>query len=228
MADEVNYNQPKDGITSRTPKTIIMDAGTIHKGLVCKEGQWNFKESLWFATGDGNKLTIEPEITDLEVDGAWVKVKQLQVKTGESATMEVTPVEITGEVLSASLIGDETESEEADGFTVLKSREIINEGDYVENLAYVGTRIDGTPIIVRFPNALCTSGLSLEGSNKEKVVPSLTFECMAELEASHRTLPYEIYYPTEDAAGNIETLSASPAKAAAKTNAVKNDDGDSK
>lgn len=198
----VNYGQPKDGITENTPKTIILDAGTIHKGLTYTAGEsgaagsWNFAESLWFATGDGNTVTIEPEITDLEVDGAWVKVKGLQVKTGETATMEVSPVEITGEVLSASLIGDAAADSTATGFTVLKSREIIKEGDYVENLAYVGTRIDGTPIIVRFPSALCTSGLSLEGSNKEKVVPTLTFECMAELNASHRTLPYEIYYPT--------------------------------
>lgn len=216
MADtgaKLEYGQPKDGITSRTPQTIIMDAGTIHKGLTCTDGVWNFKESLWFATGDGNKLEIKPEITDLEVDGAWVKVKQLQVKTGESATLEVTPVEITGEVLKASLIAEETASDTAEGFTVLKSREIINEGDYVENLAYVGTRIDGTPIIVLFPNALCTSGLSIEGKNKDKVAPSLTFECMAELEGSHRILPYEIYYPTIDPT----TPANAPARTAAKT-----------
>ncbi len=194
------YNQPKDGITTSTPKNIMFGAGTIHKGLKFTAdseggGSWNFAESLLCATGDGNTLTIEPEITEIEVDGAWVKVSDLQVKTGETATLEITPVEITPEVIKMGLIAEEVESE-ATGFTRLDSKEIISEGDYVENLGYVGTRIDGTPIIVIFERALCTSGMELGGSDKEASKPSMTFECVASLEGNHRILPYHIYYPT--------------------------------
>jgi hypothetical protein len=66
--------------------------------------------------------------------------------------------------------------------------------DYIQNLAYVGFMTDGTPIIVIFDYALCTSGLEAEGKNKENSVFPATFECYADLsEGVTDTLPYHIY-----------------------------------
>ena len=51
------------GITAKTPKTVMLGAGTIHKGLAYKagaegkEGTWNFEESLICATSGGSKLS---------------------------------------------------------------------------------------------------------------------------------------------------------------------------
>lgn len=195
------FDQPKDGITENTPKNILFGAGTVHVGLEYtagasgQAGSWNFAESLLCATGDGNTLKIEPEITDVEVDGAWVKVEGLQVKTGETATLEITPVEITPDILKMGLIADNGTSS-ATGYNVIESKESIAAGDYLENVAYVGTKLDGTPVIVIFDKAICTSGLELGGASKEAAKPTVTFECVAEITGNHRTLPYHIYYPT--------------------------------
>lgn len=199
--DPVEYGQPKDGITADTPKNILLDAGTIHKGLTYTAGQsgaagsWNFSESLWFATGDGNTFKAEPEITDLEVDGAWVSVEGLQIKTGETVTLEVSPVEIKPDVLKATLIAEDGTSD-ATGYDLLQSKERIETGDYIDNLAYVGTKTNGEPIIIILPRALCTSGLELAGANKEAAKPTVTFKAVAPLSGSHRTIPYKIYTPT--------------------------------
>ena len=65
---------------------------------------------------------------------------------------------------------------------------------YPRCLAYVGFMTDGTPIIVVFDYALCTSGLEAEGKNKENSVFPATFECYADLsEGATDTLPYHIY-----------------------------------
>ena len=184
------------GITENTPKNIMLGAGTIHKGLTFTTDKWNFEESLICATSGGSKLSIVPEFTDIEVDGALVKVKGLTVKTGETATLEINPVELTPEVLKLALIGDETTSTTAKGYSELTSRGTIKAGDYLEKMAYVGKTIEGKPIIVIFDNALCTSGLELEGKNKEAAVPTLTFECYADLSPAADTLPWHIYYPT--------------------------------
>ena len=188
------------GITEKTPKTVMLGAGTIHKGLTFSENAWNFEESLICATSGGSKLSIKPEFYDVPVDGALVKVKGLTVKTGETATLEINPIEMTGEILSMAVIAESKASETATGYTELTSRAIINEGDYVKNLAYVGKTIEGTPIIIVFDNALCTSGLELEGKNKEAAVPKFTFECVADLSPEADTLPWHIYYPTEEGA----------------------------
>lgn len=185
------------GITANTPKTVMLGAGTIHKGLAFTENAWNFEQSLICATSGGSKLSIVPEFYDVPVDGALVKVKGLTVKVGETATLEINPIEMKPEILNMAVIGDEKESATATGYMEMTSRANIAEGDYVQNLGYVGKTIEGKPIIIIFDNALCTSGLELEGKNKEAAVPKFTFECYAELTPEADKLPWHIYYPSE-------------------------------
>ena len=185
------------GITAETPQNIMLGAGTIHKGLTCTEGVWNFDESLICATSGGSKLSIVPEFYDVPVDGALVKVKGLTVKVGETAQLEINPIELKPDILNMAVIGDTAAATEATGYTEMKSRAQIAEGDYVESMGYVGKTIEGKPIIIIFDNALCTSGLELEGKNKEAAVPKFTFECYADLSPEADTLPWHIYYPTE-------------------------------
>lgn len=189
------------GITENTPKTIMLGAGTIHKGLTFTAGSggvgsWNFEESLICATSGGSKLSIKPEFYDIPVDGALVKVKGLTVKVGETATLEINPIELTPEVLKMAVIGDSDTSATITGYDEIKSRAVINTGDYITKMGYVGKTIEGKPIIIIFDNALCTSGLELEGKNKEAAVPAFTFECFADLTPEADTLPWHIYYPT--------------------------------
>ena len=48
-----------------------------------------------------------------------------------------------------------------------------------------------------FKNALCTSGLELEGKNKENSVIKVTMEAYAENAGDLDTIPVKIYYPDE-------------------------------
>lgn len=188
------------GITEKTPKTVMLGAGTIHKGLAFEQDAWNFAESLLCATSGGSKVSIVPEFYDVPVDGALVKVKGLFAKVGETATLEINPIELTPDILNMAVIANTAASDTATGYTEMTSRAVINEGDYVENLAYVGKTIEGKPIIIKFDWAICTSGLELEGKNKEAAVPKFTFECVADLSPEADTLPWHIYYPTEEGA----------------------------
>ena len=134
-----------------------------------------------------------PEILDIEVDGVKVKAKGLTHKIGETATIETNMVELTKDWIKSTVIGAEGTSEDA-RFNVIESKPHIEESDYIQNLAYVGFMTDGTPIIIVFDYALCTSGLEAEGKNKENSVFPATFECYADLaEGATDTLPYHIY-----------------------------------
>ena len=189
------------GITDKTPKNIMLGAGTIHRGLKFLSNKWNFEESLICATSGGSKVSIVPEFKDIEVDGALVKVKGLTVKTGEKAEFEINPVELTPEVLKMALIGNDNASEMAMGYSEITSKPRIEDGDYLEGMGYVGRTVEGNPIIIIFDYALCTSGLELEGKNKEAAVPKFKFECFADLTPEADTLPYHIYYLTPEDAG---------------------------
>lgn len=156
---------------------------------------WNFAESLIGATSGGNKLSIVPEIKTVEVDGALVKVKGLDFKVGEAAKLETNLVEITPELLKTTVIGDLVESD-VEGYNLIESKANITEGDYFSNLAFVGKKTDGTPIIVILDNALCTSGFEGETKNKDNTVIKCTFECYQDVTGDLAKLPYHIYYPT--------------------------------
>lgn len=184
------------GITTSTPQNIMLGAGTIHKGLALADGKWNFAESLIGATSGGAKASIVPEVTDIEVDGALVPVKGLRVKTGEKATIEVNFVEMTPEIIKMSVIGAESVSETFEGYSEITSKARIEEGDYIENFAYVGKKTNGEPIIIIFDQCICTSGFETEGKNKEASVFAGVFECVADLTPEADTLPWHILYPT--------------------------------
>lgn len=184
------------GITAKTPDNIMLGAGTIHKGLTLTDGKWNFEESLIGATSGGSKFSIVPEYYTVPVDGALVKVKGLEHKVGEVATMEVNFVEMTPEILAMCVVGDVAASTDYEGYTEITSRALVKESDYIENLAYVGKKTDGTPIIIIFEQAICTSGLEVEGKNKEAGVFAGVFECVADISPEADTLPWRILYPT--------------------------------
>lgn len=184
------------GITEKTPENILLGAGTIHKGLTLTDGKWNFAESLIGATSGGAKASIVPEVTDIEVDGALVPVKGLRVKTGEKATIEVNFLEMTPEILKMATIGEVAVSEDYEGYTEIKSKARIEEGDYIEKFAYVGKKTNGTPIIIIFDQCICTTGLEVEGKNKEAGVFAGTFECVANVGPEADKLPWHILYPT--------------------------------
>lgn len=183
----------KTGVTANTPKNILFGAGTIHKGLKYST-TWNFEDTLVGATSGGSKLSIIPEVTKVEVDGALVAVKGLSVKTGETASMEINFIELTEDIIKSATFGKLGTSEDTT-FNQIVSKGAIEEGDYWENIAFVGKTLSGDSIIAILENALCTSGFEQEGKNKEGAIGKYTFESHANLDGDLDALPWKIYYP---------------------------------
>ena len=184
----------KTGVTENTPKNILFGAGSIHKNLVYADGSWNFKESIIGATSGGSKLSIIPEITKIEVDGALVATKGLTVKTGETATMEINFIELTPDLIKTATIGVAGTSDDAT-YDMIQSKANIEEGDYWDNVAFVGQTLEGKNVIAILENAICTSGFEQESKNKEGAIGKYTFESHAELTSDLDTLPWKIFYP---------------------------------
>lgn len=181
------------GVTENTPKNLMLGAGTLYKNFVYAETKW--AGTLIGATSGGSKLTITPEILDIEVDGVNVAAKGLRQKVGETAQIETNMVELTKDWLKSTVIGKDGTSADT-RFDVIESSPNITDENYIENFAFVGFRADGSPIVIVFDYAICTSGLEAEAKNKENAVIPATFECVAELaEGATNVLPYHIYVP---------------------------------
>lgn len=183
----------KHAVTANTPGNILLGAGTWHKGLKYETNAWT--GTVLGATSGGGKISIKGEFIEIEVDGALVKFKGQTIKQGGAASAEVNFVELTNDIMKIGTLFEEGEST-ANGFTMLQDKENIEDGDYIENLGFVGFTADGSKqIIVIFENALCTSGMELEPKNKEQSVVKLTFDAVANPDSNLKTLPVKIYYP---------------------------------
>lgn len=185
------------GVTAETPKNILMDSGTIHKGLKYNKEtkQWNGVESLYSSTSGGSKLSIVPNLVTPEIDGVHVNVEGLTQKYGETATLEVNIAEIKPDALKSVALLEEAESD-VEGYVLLNSKAKIEKGDYLEDFAFVGKTMEGLPIIVLFEKCLCTSGFETSTSSQKNAAYTAKFECYAKAGTSTDKLPYHIYYPT--------------------------------
>lgn len=189
-----DYALKTHGITADTPKNLLFSAGTFYKNLEYKTDTW--VGDILGATSGGGKLSITPEYVDAELDGATVAVKGAKFKVGETASIEANFTEIMeGRVVEALHLQEDT-TKTVTGYKIFKSKAILNDDDFLKNIAFVGTLTDGRQVIVILPNALCTSAFELEGKNKTQATYTCTFECHADITQDDLYhLPYEIYFP---------------------------------
>ena len=162
-------------------------------------GAWDDSdESVLGATSGANKVSILSELVPIDVDGALVKVKGLTQKQGETGTLETNLAQHTKESFLRAIIGKEQETL-IKGYTQLTTKALIEASDYLDNISFVGTMSDGTECIIIMENALCTSGLEIEPKNKETAVFKALFECNADFDDAHDTLPIYIFVPNKAA-----------------------------
>ena len=188
----------KHGITKDTPSNILLGAGTWFKGLKYEAGTgWN--GTVLGATSGGSSIKITPEVLDIEIDGALVLAKGLAVMQGGTGEAEVNFAEITADILKMTTLGEVLGSEAegyVDGFDCIQTKNVIVEGDYVENLGFVGYTADGSKqIVVILENALCKSGFQIDPKNKENSVIKATFTAYGGIDTDLDRVPIKIYYP---------------------------------
>ena len=97
----------------------------------------------------------------MALDGANVLVKGLKKKIGETASMDINLAELTKDIIKAAAIGADGTSEDST-FDLIESKTDISEGDYWENIAFVGETMDGRKVIAILENVICTSGFNSE------------------------------------------------------------------
>ena len=185
----------KHGITELTAEGIQFGAGTYHKNLRFNSETQAWEGACVGATQGGGKISIQGEYVYIELDGALVKVKGLTVKQGGAAKMEINMAELNGYTFRLATNFKKGESN-VQGYDLYIDKPNIEEGDYVENFAFVGVTIKGKPIIAIFEYALCTEAFELEPKPKENSVFKAKLEAYAENAGNLDTLPVKIYFPT--------------------------------
>lgn len=194
----------KHGVTAGTPSRIPFGAGAWFKGLKYEEGT-GWGGTVLGATSGGSSIKITPEVVDIEVDGAMALAKGLALMAGGSGEAEVNFAEITPEILQKTTLGEILPQDAegyVEGFDCIQTKNSIQEGDYIENLGFVGYTADQSKqIIVIFDYALCKSGFQLDPKNKEAGVIKATFTAYGGIDTDLDKVPVRIYYPKDTETG---------------------------
>ena len=140
----------KTGYTSTTAKNYVINAATVYTGVTYDESK-GFTGTLHGATSGGVTLTIEQNYRDIEIEGtSHMKVKGNKVMESATAMVVTNIKEITAETIRKSLNGKLETADAADaptGYKVITTKRYIEDADYTNNMAVVGT-LSGTNISI--------------------------------------------------------------------------------
>lgn len=184
------------GVTAGTPSNISFGAGVYFQGVAYSETtaptEEEIKAAIFGATQDGGTVTITPEFFTPELDGVRVAVKELQVKVGETATMDTSIAELSADLIMHQAIGKIGESTDK-AYDVITSATNLAANHFYEGFGYYGNLLDGRPVIIIFKHALCTSGFTTDAKNKTNSVFKGTFACQSDIDYGVEKLPYAIF-----------------------------------
>lgn len=194
----------KTGYSNTTAKNYLINAATIYTGVKYDDVAGEFTGTLHGATSGGVTLTVEQSYRDIEIDGtSHMKVKGNKVLESATATVTANMKELTAENIRKSLNGTIREAgvgEAPVGYQVIETKRYLEDGDYIENMAIVGT-LSGTdkPVIAILDNAISTGGLELGTEDNNEAVVEQTYEAHATVEQLDADqYPWRILFPTVD------------------------------
>jgi len=197
--NDVNSGLAVTGLREETPSNMLLSAGTVYKNLVFDTASSAWNGVIVGATSGGNKFIYKPGITSVDIDGVHVKTEGLDIKQGEEASLEVNLVEVTAGSVKRAMMGT-VAKDEVTGFSVIETKANLTAEDYEDNVAFVGFRNDGQPVIIILGKAICLDGLELEGKSKDKSVIKYKFQCVSpRKDAGKGILPIKIYMPEDTA-----------------------------
>lgn len=192
MSDLSTDSLQTTGFTEKTMEHLLLDAGALYKNLGLPT------QGLIGATSGGNEFQVKQKISAIKIDGIKAaNVKGMERVDSVETTLKCNFIEATPEVIADALIA--TIDTRSDGnYYIIKGKSVIDESDYIDNIAWVGT-VSGSkkPVIIFLYNAASLDGLQLKTEDSKDITLPVTFTAHADPSKSQE-LPYAIYYPKEE------------------------------
>lgn len=186
------------GYTAQTPKSLLLDAGAFFKNFYV--GTDTFASAvaagkLIGATQGGGSFVATPEMRTIPIDGIKGAAKGVQVIDSWNIEMGANVKEVKKATLQMALTTSEVDTATNADYDIIEANNEIALTDYIDNITWVGN-LSGSnePVIIQVYNALNTSGLNVNVTDKNEATISLLFRAHY-TDADLDTPPFKIYYP---------------------------------
>ena len=196
-----NYN----GITKKTVENLQLDAGAFFKNFIVGEDTYASAKAagkIIGATDGGGSFRAVAAIRQITVDGAGTRVKGFANVDGWEVALGFTLKEMTTDALKDALgLADFNKNEEdkLDGYDVITGRMSIEDGDFIENVTWVGC-LSGSdkPIYIQLTSGFNEDGLTFNMQDKSEGSIACTFygyNSLEEYMQDEVKPPFKIYRP---------------------------------
>lgn len=155
------------------------------------------------ATKGGSTFNVEREYYESEQDGAFGPVKGDKVKISVIPTLTINAMELMPSNVEKFYAGmEETRNGGGDGengkdYIELRERLVIEDTDYLENVAFVGETKDKKEVVIILENPLGDGETDWAMEPKENVVPEVQFTAHFDRDTPHK-IPYTMRFPKRE------------------------------
>lgn len=213
-----NYN----GITKKTVENLQLDAGAFFKNFVIGEDTYASAKAagkIIGATDGGGSFRATATIRQITVDGAGTRVMGFANVDGWEVALGFTLKEMTTDALKDALgLADVNKDATTtlEGYDVITGRMSIEEGDFIENVTWVGCLSGSSnPIYIQLTSGFNENGLTFNMKDKSEGSIACTFygyNSLDEYMEDEVKPPFVIYRPhtTSDAAATTTTTTTEP------------------
>ncbi|WP_077622000.1 hypothetical protein [Sediminibacillus massiliensis] len=186
------------GVTQNTPERMLLDAGAIYKNLTYDDTTGDFTGEVLGATSGGNEFQVEIETRQPELDGVKTRIRGLKFVNSHEAQLTVNLKELTAQNIK-NAIGPADIDDTDSNFDIVTGRSNIEDGDYLDNIAFVG-RLSGNdrPVVILLKNALSAEGFTMSTEDDGEAVVPIVFHAHADFEdIESGKVAYQVYWPKE-------------------------------
>ena len=184
------------GYTAETPKSLLLDAGAFFKNFYVGTDTFESARAggkLIGATQGGGQFSAVPTIRRIEVDGIKGAAKGLEVIDEWVVTLTANVKEVTKASIQMALTASETGT--SGDYDTIEAKNEILLTDYIDNITWVG-KLSGSnsPVIIQVYNALNSTGLDLNVTDRAEATLALTFMGHYS-DTDQDTPPFKVFYP---------------------------------
>jgi hypothetical protein len=152
-------------VTTEQIENIMLDTGVtyINYGVA--------GERILAPTRGGNTFTVEQDVRIIERDGAMGKEKGLRRVIREDAMLTVRIMDMSIQNIKLALAGAIV-----DGSKIINTQEgVIAETEYLDNVTWIGTDMEGKTKVITLYNAMADNGLAANFVDKDEAVVEIQF-----------------------------------------------------
>ena len=152
-------------LTTEQIENILLDAGVVYANY------GEVGERVLAPTRGGSSFAVEQEVRIIERDGALGKEKGLRRVINEDAMLTVRLMDMSIDNLKLALAGATV-----NGDKITSTQDgTIDDSEYLKNVTWIGTDMEGKNKVITLYNAMADNGLSVDFPDKDEAVLEVVF-----------------------------------------------------